>query len=159
MLFRSQDLTQGFFEVFLANHYAKDASRDKGRFRSFLLASIKHFMANEWKKANRQKRGGGNRAISFDALEAEERFLHEPAVESSAEQAFDRRWGQAILDRVMRRLQSEFNETGRANLFDSMKSLGLTAARSLSDLSPLKPRDLRPAPWKRPCSGTQPPEG
>ena len=51
----AQDLTQGFFELFLAKHYLKDVDRDKGRFRSFLLASLKHFLANEWKKANRQR--------------------------------------------------------------------------------------------------------
>ena len=88
----AQDLTQGFFELFLAKHYLKDVDRDKGRFRSFLLASLKHFLANEWKKANRQKRGGLVETISFDATDAEERYRLEPTEESSAELIYDRRW-------------------------------------------------------------------
>ena len=81
----AQDLTQGFFELFLAKHYLKQVDRDKGHFRSFLLASLKHYLANEWKKANRQKRGGSVETISFDAADAEDRYRHEPAEESSAE--------------------------------------------------------------------------
>ena len=76
----AQDLTQGFFELFLAKHYLKDVDREKGRFRSFLLASLKHSLANEWKKANRQKRGGRVGTISFDATDAEERYRLGPAV-------------------------------------------------------------------------------
>ena len=119
----AEDLTQGFFELLLAKRYLDDVDRDKGRFRSFLLASMKHFIANEWKKANRQKRGGCGRTISFDAMAAESLFRHEPAVESSAEQAFDRRWARAILDLVMQRLRSEFEQSGRADRFESLSAL------------------------------------
>jgi RNA polymerase sigma-70 factor (ECF subfamily) len=119
----AEDLTQGFFEVFLAKRYLKDADREKGRFRSFLIASLKHFMANEWKKANRQKRGGLARTISFDTLTAEERYHHEPAQESSAEQAFDRIWARAILDAVVQKLSGEFAAAGKADRFGELSAL------------------------------------
>jgi DNA-directed RNA polymerase specialized sigma24 family protein len=113
----AQDLTQGFFELFLAKHYLKEADRDKGRFRSFLLASLKHYMANEWKKANRQKRGGLAETISFDAADAEERYRLEPAEESSAELIYDRRWARALLDSVMAKLCEEFAQAGKGDRF------------------------------------------
>jgi DNA-directed RNA polymerase specialized sigma24 family protein len=119
----AQDLTQGFFELFLAKHYLRDVDREKGRFRSFLLASLKHFLANEWKKANRQKRGGGFDFLSFDALEAEERLRLEPADASDAEAIFDRSWGRAVLDSVMAKLRTEFAQAGKADRFQELSAL------------------------------------
>jgi len=119
----AQDLTQGFFELLLARHYLKDVDRDKGRFRSFLLASLKHFLANEWKKANRQKRGGATETVSFDAIEAEERYRHEPAMESSAETLFDRRWARAVLDAVLQKLRTEFAQAGKEDRFQELSAL------------------------------------
>lgn len=116
----AQDLTQGFFELFLAKHYLKDVDRDKGRFRSFLLASLKHFLANEWKKANRQKRGGRVETIAFDASDAEERYQLEAADPSSAELIYDRRWARAVLDSVMAKLREEFSQAGKADRFDPL---------------------------------------
>lgn len=116
----AQDLTQGFFELFLAKHYLKDVDRDKGRFRSFLLASLKHFLANEWKKANRQKRGGLVEIISFDAADAEERYQLEPADSSSAELSYDRRWARAVLDSVMAKLREEFSQAGKRDRFEPL---------------------------------------
>jgi RNA polymerase sigma-70 factor (ECF subfamily) len=117
----AQDLTQGFFELFLAKHYLKDVDRDKGRFRSFLLASLKHFLANEWKKANRQKRGGLVETISFDATGAEERYKLEPADESSAELIYDRRWARAVLDSVIAKLRDEFTQAGKGDRFEPLR--------------------------------------
>jgi RNA polymerase sigma-70 factor (ECF subfamily) len=116
----AQDLTQGFFELFLAKHYLKDVDRDKGRFRSFLLASLKHFLANEWKKANRQKRGGQLDKISFDAVAAEERFKLEPRDETSPEIIFDRRWANAVLDSVLAKLREEFEQSGKRDRFETL---------------------------------------
>jgi len=117
------DTPQGFFELFLAKHYPKDVDRDKGRFRSFLLTSLKHFLAYEWKRGNRQKRGGRVQTISFDAMAAEERYRHEPKEESSAELVFDRRWAKAILETVMKRLRSEFEQAGKADRFGELSAL------------------------------------
>ncbi len=119
----AQDLTQGFFELFLAKHYLKDVDRDKGRFRSFMLASLKHFLANEWKKANRQKRGGLAKTISFDAMAAEERYIHEPPTESSAEILFDRRWAKTVLESVMLKLGAEFDQAGKSDRFNELSAL------------------------------------
>lgn len=113
----TEDLTQGFFELLLAKHYLKDVDRNKGRFRSFLLASIKHFLANEWKKGSRQKRGGQAEKISFDAAEAEERLRLEPADPSQAEAAFDRGWARAVLDSVLAKLRAEFAQAGKSDRF------------------------------------------
>lgn len=119
----AQDLTQGFFELFLAKHYLKDVDPQKGRFRSFLLASLKHFLANEWKKGNRQKRGGGHLTLSFDAMDAEERYLHEPVDRTSADALYDRRWAQAILDTVVRKLRNEFEQAGKADRWQELSAL------------------------------------
>src|SRR6185436_3714050 len=100
---------------FVAKQYLKDVDRDKGRFRSFLLSSIKHFVANEWKKGTRQKRDGQIEKSSFDAVDAETRYRQEPAAESSAELAFDRQWAKAILNAVMKRLRVEFEQAGKAD--------------------------------------------
>src|SRR5437868_2512416 len=70
----AQDLTQGFFERFLEKNYIVDVSADKGRFRTFLLSSLQHFLANEWDRSQAQKRGGGFKIVSLDEHEADERF-------------------------------------------------------------------------------------
>ena len=118
----AEDLTQGFFELFLAKHYLKDADRDKGRFRSFMLASLKHFLANKWKKANRQKRGGLVETISFDAVAAEERYRLEPAEEVSADMVYDRRWAKAVLDTVRLKLRQEFDQAGKGDRFGALSA-------------------------------------
>jgi DNA-directed RNA polymerase specialized sigma24 family protein len=119
----AQDLTQGFFELFLTKRYLDDVERDKGRFRSFLLTSLKHYLANEWKKAGRLKRGGQVQTISFDAIAAEERYLHEPTVESPAELAYDRGWAQAILNSVITKLRAEFDQSGKGDRFAALNAL------------------------------------
>ena len=119
----AQDLTQGFFELFLAKHYLKDVDRDKGRFRSFLLASLKHFLANEWKKAGRQKRGGGLEIISFDAVAAEKRYQLEPADPAVAENVYDRRWASAVLESVLTKLRAEFVQSGKEDRFPELSGL------------------------------------
>lgn len=119
----AQDLTQGFFELFLARHYLKDVDREKGRFRSFLLASLKHFLANEWKKAGRQKRGGGVEVISFDAVGAEERLRVEPAGPGEPEAVFDQRWARAVLDSVLAKLRAEFAQAGKEDRFGELSAL------------------------------------
>lgn len=119
----AQDLTQGFFELFLTKHYVKEVDREKGRFRSFLLASLKHFLANEWKKAGRQKRGGGRSLISFDAMEAEERLRLEPVDSCEAEDIYDRQWARTILDSVLTKLRNEYSQSGKLDRFSALTPL------------------------------------
>src|SRR6266508_3342271 len=88
----AQDLTQAFFAQLLARGSLGAVSREKGRFRSFLLAAMNHFLADEWVRAHRQKRGGDAKVIPLDALEAEERYRFEPVDRLDAARLFDRRW-------------------------------------------------------------------
>src|SRR5499427_9519946 len=75
----AEDLTQAFFARFLEKNYLEKLSSDKGKFRAFLLASLKHFLANEWDRAHRQKRGGGGVTLSLDWQEADTRYQINPA--------------------------------------------------------------------------------
>jgi RNA polymerase sigma-70 factor (ECF subfamily) len=88
----AQDLTQEFFCRMLAKDFLRSVNQEKGNFRSFLLASMKHFLANEWDRAHRQKRGGGAVIFSLDQETAEDRYFPEPADDSTPEKAYDRRW-------------------------------------------------------------------
>ena len=116
----AQDLTQAFFEKLLEKNYLGDVARERGKFRSFLLASLKHFLANEWHKSRAAKRGGGCTMISLDDEEA--RYLREPADSMTAERLFERRWAMTVLDRVMKRLREDMVEEGKAELFEVLKN-------------------------------------
>ncbi len=103
----AQDLTQEFFARLLARNYLSVADRNKGKFRSFLLGSLEHFLAREWTKAHAQKRGGGRAHFSFDELGAENRYLLEPAHDWTGKKIFDWRWAMTVLDQAMARLREE----------------------------------------------------
>jgi RNA polymerase sigma factor (sigma-70 family) len=117
----SQDLTQEFFARLLDHKYLRLADRNRGRFRTFLLTSLKHFLINDWCKAKREKRGGGRQIISLDAEETETRFRAEPADDRSPDKAFERRWAMVLLDRVLDQLQAEFAAARRRQLFEELK--------------------------------------
>src|SRR4051794_34289874 len=117
----AEDLTQEFFARLLQKNYLADVERAKGRFRSFLLASLKHFLANEWDKARAQKRGGGQVPVSIDAAAAETSFSFEPADQLTAEKIFERRWALALLDQVLRRLRNEYLADGKEKQFEQLK--------------------------------------
>ena len=118
----AQDLTQEFFARLLARNFLGDADPAKGRFRSFLLGALKHFLSDEWDRARAQKRGGGQPPISLDAESAETRYQLEPADESSAEKIYERRWALALLDQVLKQLRDEFTRDGKEHVFDELKS-------------------------------------
>jgi len=118
---QSQDLTQAFFARLLEQRSFAVADRERGRFRSFLLAALNNFLASEWEHARRQKRGGGQPVLSLDATEAEDRFQHEPATTESAEKVFERRWIETLLDTVLARLAAEAAEQGFADRFGTLK--------------------------------------
>ena len=117
----AQDLTQAFFEKLLKKNYLGDVIQEKGRFRSFLLVSLKHFLANEWKRSQAAKRGGGAVLISLDDTEAEERYQREPVDESNAERLFERRWAMTMLDLVMNRLREEMAASDKLEIFEELK--------------------------------------
>jgi RNA polymerase sigma factor (sigma-70 family) len=117
----AQDLTQEFFARLVARDYLKSAAPEKGRFRSFLLMALKRFMANEWDRANRQKRGGGREIISLDAQDTENRYLCEPVDQLSPDKLFDRRWAKVLLERVMTLMEAEFASAGKGSVFTELK--------------------------------------
>jgi DNA-directed RNA polymerase specialized sigma24 family protein len=114
----SQDLCQEFFTLLLEKNYLLDANRDRGRFRSFLLTAVKHFLANEWERAHALKRGGGQTAVSIDLVEAEKWYAPAALEESTPESIFERRWALSVLEHVTVRLRSEFTAMGKAEEFD-----------------------------------------
>lgn len=113
----AQDLTQEFFAQLLERRSIERADQQKGKFRSFLLTAMNHFLADEWDKARAQKRGGGVPPIPLQLDTAETRYGHEPASQTTPEQDYERRWALALLEEVLRRLAAEYQQEGRAELF------------------------------------------
>src|SRR6195256_4306928 len=117
----AEDLTQAFFARFLEKNYLEGLSSDKGKFRAFLLAALKHFLANEWDRANRQKRGGGVANLSLDWQDAETRYQINPADNLSPDKLYDRAWAVTLLGRVITRLRGESETEGKGKLFEQLK--------------------------------------
>ena len=118
----AQDLTQEFFARLLKKDYLKAAAKEKGRFRTFLLVALKRFLANEWDRQHAQKRGGFAPIVSIDRELAESRFAAEPAHQLQPDVLFDRQWAMTLIERVMARLQEEYLTSGRAKLFEYLRS-------------------------------------
>jgi RNA polymerase sigma-70 factor (ECF subfamily) len=117
----AEDLVQGFLTRLLEKDDLSRVDRSKGRFRSFLLAAMKNFMANERARDRALKRGGGVRVLALDSLDAEARYAVEPAEDMTPERLFDRRWALAVLDQVLARLRREFLDAGNGALFEAIK--------------------------------------
>lgn len=115
------DLTQGYFTVLLEKHYLRDVQPEAGRFRSFLLTSLKHFMYNDWDRRKALKRGGHLEQISLDTAEAERRYALEPAGSETPETLYERRWAATVLDRTLHRVESDFSESDMADRFNYLK--------------------------------------
>ena len=118
---QSQDLTQEFFARLLEKDFLAAVDREQGKFRSFLLAACKHFLANERDRERAQKRGGGRQLLSLDFDAADERYRREPAHGHTPERLFERRWALTLLDQVLARLRQESVERGQEKLFDRLK--------------------------------------
>jgi RNA polymerase sigma factor (sigma-70 family) len=116
----AQDLTQAFFATLMETN-ATAADPKRGRFRSYLLGALKHFLANDFHRANAQKRGGGQQLVEWDALDPEARYALEPAEQTDAETLYDRRWALDLLDRAMKRLRAEFQAKKDESTFDALK--------------------------------------
>ncbi len=117
----AHDLTQAFFERLLEKNYLADATPERGRFRSFLLTSFKHFLAKEWEKARAKKRGGGRLPLALDFRDSDSRLASEPADSLTPEQIYEREWVLTLLQRVMSQLRTEYVEAGKLDLFDRLK--------------------------------------
>src|SRR5271156_2635525 len=116
----AQDLTQEFFVRVLEGRYLDRADPEKGRFRSFILTSLKFFVADEADRDRARKRGGGM-VVSLEISSGEERYQREPAHDETPERIFERRWALALIDRVVDRLREEFVQHGRPEHFERLK--------------------------------------
>jgi RNA polymerase sigma factor (sigma-70 family) len=117
----AQDLTQGFFAHLLEHNAVATVNRDKGRFRSFLLASMNHFLSDEWDKARAQKRGA-DKVSSLDTQSAETWLEQQPSESLTPEKAFELRWAITLLEQVYQRLEEEHRRQGKAELFETLRT-------------------------------------
>src|SRR5204862_4019171 len=119
----AEDLTQGFFSLLLERRDFDAVRREKGRLRSYLLMSLKHFLTSEQRRAMTLKRGKGQQLIPLEELMANNRVDVEPADTLSADRLYERRWALTLMEQVLRRLKDEYCTGGNAVLFDSLKQL------------------------------------
>jgi RNA polymerase sigma-70 factor (ECF subfamily) len=118
----AQDLTQEFFARLLEKKYLRLADPDRGKFRAFLLKSLKHFLVNEWEKGQTQKRGGGQCFIHLDAAIAESRYAAEPVQALTLDQVYEKRWAVTLIETVLARLSESYANAGRLTVFDALKA-------------------------------------
>jgi RNA polymerase sigma-70 factor (ECF subfamily) len=130
----AQDLTQGFFALLLERRDLDTVRREKGRLRSYLLTSLKHFLTNERYRATAIKRGEGRRLISLEALRDCERIDGSPADTLTADQIFERRWAMTVLDQVLARLEEDYLATGKMRLFERLQESFTDGPDSLSQI-------------------------
>lgn len=117
----AQDLTQAFLMRFIETRGFASADRERGRFRTYLLGALKHFLANEWHRGRAQKRGGGVTFLEWDALNPEARFALEPAQPTDPDSGFDREWALAVIDRAKERLRAESEAAGKGRIFVALE--------------------------------------
>lgn len=145
-LHTAEDLTQGFFEKLLRTESWRNLDMEKGRLRSFLLQSMRYYMANDAERESRQKRGGG-KVFVMDVAELEAE-LSEGQGEASPDVLYDRRWASAVLDYVMRGLEKDYEARGKADLFAVLgphipDKGDRGASEDLASQLQLKPSDVR----------------
>jgi RNA polymerase sigma-70 factor (ECF subfamily) len=119
----AEDLTQGFFALLLERKDLNSVRKEKGRLRSYLLASVKHFLADESRRAMALKRGKGQRLIPFDDVQEGQRIELERCDRLTADQIYERRWAFTVLEHVMARLREEYRSAGNERFFDQMKKM------------------------------------
>jgi len=127
----AEDLTQEFFTRLLEKETLQAADPKRGRFRSFLLSAMSNFLSNEWRSRQTQKRGGGQRTLSFDLDEGHARYSLEPAGGQSPEREFDRRWAMTLLERSIANLRERYRGDGKEALFAALAP-GLGGGESVS---------------------------
>jgi DNA-directed RNA polymerase specialized sigma24 family protein len=118
----AEDLTQAFFGRFLEKHDVAAADRHRGKFRSFLLAAMQHFLSNQRDREHAQKRGGGRQPLPLDFASGESRYQNEPCHALTAEKLFQQQWAVALLNRVLAALRLQYTEAGKDRLFDGLKA-------------------------------------
>jgi len=119
----AEDLTQGYFAALLERDSLRVADPNRGRFRSFLLGSLNHFLANDRRRRIARKRGGGQAPLSLDCRAGEARYGQEPADNLTPEQAYQRRWAMTLLEQALANLRREYLAGGKSALFDHLSGL------------------------------------
>jgi RNA polymerase sigma factor (sigma-70 family) len=119
----AQDLTQGFFALLLERRDLNAVRKERGRLRSYLLASVKHFLTDEWRRTMSAKRGKGQWLIPLDELHERERVDVERSDRLTADQIYERRWALTVLEQVLARLRDEYRSAGNVRFFDQMKKM------------------------------------
>ena len=119
----AQDLTQAFFAHLLEKRGLGRVDPEQGRFRTFLLASLKNFLANDWDKSHARKRGGGQMVVSLDQEIGESRYQLEPSHDLTPERHFERQWAMTLLDQVLTMLREEYHTEGKGDLFEELKTV------------------------------------
>ncbi len=119
----AEDLTQAFFALLLQRRNFDDVRKEKGRLRSYLLTSLKHFLVSEHRRAVTAKRGKGQQLVRLEELTAGERSEMEPANPLTADRLYERSWALTLMEQVLRRLKDEYHAAGNAELFDCLKQL------------------------------------
>ena len=127
----AQDLTQDFFAHFLGSHALRRVDRSKGKFRSFLLVSLKHFLSDAFDRSQAQKRGGGYQFVSFDDPSVEHGYLAAGADNLTPEKIFEARWAATLIDEAMLRLRELMAAEGKDRIFDVLREY-LTVDRATS---------------------------
>jgi len=117
----AEDLTQSFFAHLLKEETLERATRERGKFRTFLLGVLVKLLANEWDRRQAKKRGGGCQTVSIDEAVAEGFYGREPVEKETPERVFDRVWAGALIGRVLERLRTEYSESGKADLFTALE--------------------------------------
>ena len=117
----AQDLTQDFFSRLLEKNYLATVHPDRGKFRTFLLKSLKNFLVNEWKRAGRLKRGGGVEFLSIDTNEAEERYAAEVPDKFNPDAEYETQWAVTLIEQVLTTLRQEFDAADKGRLFEELK--------------------------------------
>ena len=117
----AQDLTQSFFTQIIEKGGFASADRERGRFRSYLLGAMKHFLANEWHRTRTQKRGGQVQFVEWDALDLEARYAGATKQSENPEAFFDREWALEIISGALQALRDEMKKAGKSDRFDALK--------------------------------------
>ncbi|MGC9455544.1 MAG: RNA polymerase sigma factor [Phycisphaerae bacterium] len=117
----AEDVVQGFFTTLLEKGYLKQVDRSRGKFRSFLLAAVKHYLSKHRDKRRAQKRGGGKTILNLDAAAAETRYAMEPTDAMTPERLFERQWALSVLELVLNRLQGEYAAAGKRKLYQALE--------------------------------------
>ena len=123
----AQDLTQEFFARLIEKRWLAEADSSKGRFRTFLLTALNHFLAKEWRRSQAAKRGSGRAVVSLDDT-AEARYLQEPASHLTPEKIYERRWALSLFDHALARLREQYIAAGKGSQYDRLKKFLSTEA-------------------------------